>query len=209
MRAWEEAIRRAGLPLAYSGSRRPTARISIAAPLPVGVTSFFELMDIFLTERVEPSEFLRRVGPHLPPGLQALSAWEVGEGLPSLQSSVRWAEYEVHIPARGLSRRGVLRSMRSLLEARSLPWEHRRETKVRRYDLRPLVLDLWLEGREGSSFRLGMRLRVDQQAAGRADQVAAALGLPEPTRIHRRRLYAECAQPAVQAYRRLGEPDWG
>lgn len=208
MRAWEEAMRRAGLPLSYSGTRRPTPRISIAAPLPVGVTSSCELMDVYLRERVPPQEFLRRVAPELPPGLEAASAREVGLELPALQTLVRWAEYEADIPAAGRSRREVEEAIARLLAAESLSWEHQRETKVRRYDLRPLVLGLWLEGEGDGLFRIAMRLRIDQQRAGRADQVLAALGFSEPAvRIHRRLLYVEAAQPAVQAYRRLGEPE--
>lgn len=199
-------MRRAGLPLSYSGLRRPTARISIAAPLPVGVTSSCELMDVFLRQRLPPGEFLRRVAPELPPGLEAHSAREVGLDLPALQTMVRWAEYEVEVPAADRSRREVEEAVERLLSARSIPWEHQRETRVRRYDLRPLVLGLWLEGEGENSFRLAMRLRAKQQATGRADQVAAALGFPEPpSRIHRRRLYVESTPPVVQAYRRLGQ----
>jgi len=50
-----------------------------------------------------------------------------------------------------------------------------------------------------------MRLRIDQERSGRADQVVAALGLEPPLRIHRRRLYVEQTPPAVSAYRRLVE----
>ena len=48
MRLWERALRRADLPLAYSQGFSPHAKISIAAPLPLGVTGERELMDIVL-----------------------------------------------------------------------------------------------------------------------------------------------------------------
>jgi hypothetical protein len=101
----------------------------------------------------------------------------------------------------------VRHAISDLLAARSLPWEHRRETKVLRYDLRPLVLELWLEAEGEDACRLSMRLRIDRERSGRADQVVAALGLEPPLRVHRRRLYVEQTPPAVRAYRRWGERD--
>ena len=206
VRAWEQVCREAGLPLAYSQGRRLSPQISTASPLPVGVTSSCELMDVYLTERVDPRTVLDRLSPHLPAGLAAGAAWEVGLGAPSLQSQVRWAEYEVVLPG-GQSRVDVQVAIDRLLSSATLPWRHERESRVRVYDLRPRVLDIWIEGEADGALTLGMRLRAGQESAGRAEQVAAALGFAEPPlRIHRRRLYVEATPPAVQAYRRLGEP---
>ncbi len=208
MRFWERALRRAGVPLAYSEGPDPSPRLSLAAPLPVGVTSVCEIMDVFLTRRLPLREFIRQVSQQLVPGIEVLAAREVGLGLPSLQSQVRWAEYRVELAAAGRGPEHVQEAIDALLAAESFPWQHTRETKVRRYDLRPLVLDVWIEGLIGHVITLGMRLRTDQQAAGRAEQVAAALGFPEfPLRAQRTRLYVDEAPVAVQAYRRLGEPE--
>ena len=92
VRALEQAMRQAGLPLAYSEGRRPTAQISMAAPLPVGVTSTCELADVFLDKRVAPAELVVALQATLPAGLEALSGREVGPALPALQTQVRWAE---------------------------------------------------------------------------------------------------------------------
>jgi radical SAM-linked protein len=205
MRALEQAMQEAGLPLAYSQGRRPTAQISIGAPLPLGVTSACELADIFLAERVEAARFAAAMGNAMPPGLEVVSAQEMGLELPALQTQIRWAEYEVDVPRGGRSAEEVRGAIGKIMAARSFPWEHRRETKVIRYDLRPLVLELRLEGEGEQSYRLLMRLRVDRERSGRADQVVAALGLDPPSRIHRRRLYVDHTPLAVSAYRRCGE----
>jgi radical SAM-linked protein len=207
MRALEQAMRKAGLPLAYSQGRRRTAHISIGAPLPLGVTSACELADIFLSERLEPGRFAAALGEALPPGLEAPSAQEVGLDLPALQTQVRWAEYEVDVPRGDRPPEDIRRAISDMLAARHLPWEQRRETKLLHYDLRPLVLDLRLEAEGEGIYRLAMRLRIAQDRSGRADQVVAALGLDPPLRIHRRRLYVEQTPPAVRAYRRWGERD--
>ncbi|MGC8875430.1 MAG: TIGR03936 family radical SAM-associated protein, partial [Chloroflexia bacterium] len=48
MRLWERAIRRAGLPLRYSGGFHPHARISLALPLAVGMTARGEWLEVEL-----------------------------------------------------------------------------------------------------------------------------------------------------------------
>jgi radical SAM-linked protein len=207
IQAWQDAAEAAGLPLAYSQGKRATAQISIAAPLPLGATSDCELADIFLSEWVAPRDIPPRLSPNLPSGLEVLAAWEVGLTAPSLQSQLRWAEYEVEVPAGDPGPDGARLAVDRLLAARTLPWEQRRETKVRHYDLRPLVLTLQLRGEECGRLRLCMRLRAEQEMTGRADQVVAALGLPPAERTHRLLLHVQKTSPAVLAYRRLGQPN--
>jgi radical SAM-linked protein len=205
---WERALREAGLPLAYSQGKRPSPQISIGALLPLGVTSDGELVDVFLSERADPRQALAALAPHLPEGIEVLAVQEVGLTAPSLQSLVRWAEYEALVPAAGLSREEVAARVQRLLEADAFPAEYRRETKVRHYDLRPLVLALRVaEGEREGCFLIRMRLRAEPEMTGRADQVLLALGLPPAKSIRRTRLYVEEVQPAIMAYRRLGEPE--
>jgi hypothetical protein len=139
------------------------------------------------------------------PGIEVVSAEEVGVGGPSLQSALRWAEYEVRVPADGMSAADVQAKIDALISARSVPAEHKREKKVRHYDLRPLVLDLCLDGVEEGAYRLRMRLRAEQEQTARADQAVLALGLPEPVSVHRRRLHVEDTPAVVRAFRAARE----
>ena len=92
VRTWERALRRAGIPLAYSHGFNPRPKMAFAAALPLGLTSRGEVMDLFLTHSLSPSDFARRLKPHLPPGLEILFVEEVALKSPSLQSQVRSAE---------------------------------------------------------------------------------------------------------------------
>lgn len=202
---WEKAIREAGLPLAYSEGKRKTAQISVAAPLPQGVTSDGELVELYLSERVEPRDALQTIGERLPAGVEAFAVDEVGMQAPSLQSQLRCAEYEVEVE--GCDERRVRDAIEALLAVGTLPAEYRRETKVRQYDLRPLVLSLGIEGSREGRVVVTMRLRAEPEMTGRADQVVLALGLPDAVRIHRKRLQVDEVQPAVLAYRRAGQEE--
>lgn len=201
----EEAAKTQGLSITYSEGKRPAPQISIAAPLPLGVTSDCELVDIFFDERVDLRDALQRISRGLPDGVRALEVEEVGITGPSLQSQLRWAEYEVEVPRRELTAADVQREIDRVLQVDSLPSEYRRESKVRSYDLRPLIFDLRLDGEREGCFILSMRLGAEPERTARADQVVLALGLPEPRRIHRRSLYLDETPAVVLAFRRASD----
>ena len=200
--AYERACKQGYVPLAYSEGKRPSPQISIAAPLPQGVTSTCELLDIYLTERLSPADAPRRLSEHLPCGIQPLTSREVGLNSPSLQSQVRVAEYAVTTAAVDVS--AVRKAIVAVLSARTLPSEYKRETRVKEYDLRPLILDLRLEEGEGGPIVV-MRLRAEPERSARADQVAIMLELPEHAAIERTALEIEEVPAVLIAYRHSGE----
>lgn len=188
VRFWERVFRRARIPLAYSQGFTPHPRISLAAPLAVGITSEAELMDVWLNRWMPPQSLMMRVKSQLPCGFEIFDAWEVELNIPSLQSCLAFAEYRVEVKSEK-GRQDVEVSLQSLLQARELPWHHSRGDKVKLYDLRALIDDLWVIGCHDSLCILGMRLRCDAKGSGRPEQVVAALGFPQcPESIHRTKL---------------------
>jgi radical SAM-linked protein len=220
VRFWERAFRRARIPLAYSQGFTPHPRISLAAPLAVGVTSEAELMDVWLSRWMPPQSLMMRVKSQLPCGFEIFDAWQVGLNIPSLQSCLAFAEYRVEVKS-GRSEPDVEASLHSLLQAQELPWHHSRGGIAKAYDLRALIDDLWVIGhhpepfaschsegaeqpknlaqgglREGSICVLGMRLRCDAKGSGRPEQVVVALGFPQyPESIHRTKLILKGMSP--------------
>ena len=193
MRLWERALRRARVPLAYSHGFNPRPKIAVADPLPVGFTSRGEVMDIVLERYFSPYNFAKGLAPHLPPGLELLSVEEVYPQLPSLQSQVRSAEYRVTVSWDG-SQEEMEGKLQELLSAEQLL----RQRRSKDYDLRPLIEDLWIEGKEADGWVLGMRLRAGDQGAGRPDEVLDALGLAEkPYVVRRERLLVLSQSPSL------------
>jgi len=187
MRLWQRALHRAGIPLAYTEGFSPHPRISLAAPLAVGVTSQSELMDVFCDKWVSPHSFTATVSQQLPPGIEISQVHMIAPTLPSLQSQVSQAEYEVEAET-DKDQAAVKAALDSLLSLEELPWHHQRDTGTRNYDLRALIDDLRLVGWHSGHCTIGMRLRCDSNGSGRPEQVAAALGLSHPTSIRRTRL---------------------
>ena len=189
----ERAARRAGLPLAYSQGFHPQPKINIASALPLGFSSRAEVMDIWLTADSEVSRLWDSLQTALPTGIQILSAEQVDNRAPALQTQVVSAEYEVTLsePASTLTEK-----LAAVMEAESLP----RERRGKPYDLRPLIEQLALTPSPfakhpsgapdyGRGEKIFMRLAAREGATGRPEEVLAELGIPEESaRVERTRL---------------------
>ena len=185
VRLWQRAFNRAGIQIAYSTGFTPHPRISLAAPLPIGVTSEAELMDIFVIKGVAPHFFVSAVNQQLPPGIRVEKVQPLAFEVPSLQSQISQAEYKVDL----ITEPGppdIRVALATLLAREHLAWQHMRDTGPHQYDLRALIDDLWITLWEPPQGTLGMRLTCGNRGSGRPEQVTAALGFAQrPESIHR------------------------
>jgi radical SAM-linked protein len=189
IRLWHRALRRAGIELAYSEGFNPHPKISLAAPLALGITSEAELMDIFIAKHISPHSFTALASRQLPSGIEILQVYQIAPTLPSLQSQVRYAEYMVEVEEEAKS--NIEAAIASLMAQEHLPWQHQRDTGPKSYDLRVLIDDLWIDSWHKNCGAIGMRLRCSSSGSGRPEQVIKALGLGEPGSINRTRLILE------------------
>ena len=181
MRVWERAFRRAGLPIAHTQGFNPRPRIGMVCPLPTGVTSRAELLDVFLTEELDAGEVLRKLNGTLPAGVDVLSVHEVSLGLPALMALTAVVEYQSRVRWSGTSE-SLEAMLQEWMAQQSVLRERTRKDRKDTYDLRPLVESLWLVGRLGEEWVLGMRLRSGPNGTGRPDEMLKALGLWEDAR---------------------------
>ena len=80
MRYFQKAIRRANLPVAFSGGYSPHMIMSFAAPLGVGTESLGEYFDLELAETVPTSEITRRLDAVMVEGVRVISTRQVEDG---------------------------------------------------------------------------------------------------------------------------------
>ena len=97
MRYFQKAIRRAKLPIAYSGGFHPHQILSFALPLGVGVTSAGEYMDIELTERVEPDAAITALQAQMADGVTIDTFVYPAASAKKAMAAVEAASYEVRI----------------------------------------------------------------------------------------------------------------
>lgn len=186
VRAWERALRRSGLPLAYSEGFNPQAKLQFASALPVGATGRQELVDVILEEAMACEDFLAAVKPQLPAGLELLAAQPAPLKGKALQGRLRGSIWQIDVQTEQPDHETAGR-IAWLLEQEDLPASRERKGRTLTYDLRPLVLDLsWCGQPEPGWQRLLMTLRSEPGATGRPDAVLAALGLAgRPFRMER------------------------
>jgi radical SAM-linked protein len=186
MRTWERTIRRAALPLSYTQGFSPHPRIALAAPLPVGVSGARELIDLWLEEEISTSDVAKRLTAAMPPGLSVSAVEQVSEQLPSMQSCIEAARYEIQFDRDVLEIDAVAMAIDELLARETLEWEEQRGEKKRRYDIRATILDLAARASADGATVLSMHLSLLEGRTGRPAQVLVALGVEaEPLEIVR------------------------
>lgn len=171
LRTWERTIRRAGLPLAYSGGYHAHPRIQIAAALPLGCTACAELLDLWLEQGVSEGEVRVALEKSLPAGLGLRLLVGLSSPHGDLQDRVVAGDYTATAYGAGFPV-DVAERVARLLGSRSVP----RERRGRSYDLRPLIWDLRVLSSR-PSLSLLMRLRLREGGTGRPDEVLACLDL--------------------------------
>jgi radical SAM-linked protein len=191
-RLWERAMRRAGLPIAYSQGFHPQPKISLAAALPLGFSSRGEVLDVRLNEDIPLDEIAQRLKDNLPRDVQIVGVEQVDDRAPALQTQVLSAAYNVELtePIDGSE---LTRRVEALMNAESLP----RERRGKSYDLRPLIEMLSVVTEANGKVWLKMTLAAREGATGRPEEVLSALGIEaETARVERIRLifYGETVQ---------------
>ncbi|MFQ3616261.1 MAG: TIGR03960 family B12-binding radical SAM protein [Cyanobacteriota bacterium] len=171
LRLFDRAIRRAALPIAYTGGFHPSPRIMVASALPLGATSTGEVVDFDLTRVMEPAEFLEKLAAQLPSEIPLYSVEAIAPDSPTATQQLAQAEYTLAIAlsdtaAPPLSPQQPAQWVESILAASELWYDQTTKSgKVQQINLRD---------------RLSGLSRISADAL--PDSIAAALATVEPDR---------------------------
>jgi radical SAM-linked protein len=97
VRLFDRALRRAELPIAFTGGFHPGPRLSPANALPLGSTSSGEVVDFELTQAIDPIAFLQRLAAQLPAEIPLYGVTEVALDEPSATKRLDQAEYYLRL----------------------------------------------------------------------------------------------------------------
>lgn len=95
-RAFERAIRRAGVPIAYSAGFTPHPKISWLGAAPTGAASEAEYVELGLASAVDPEATRVALDASLPPGLDVLECVPAGPG--ALADRVDASAWRLRLP---------------------------------------------------------------------------------------------------------------
>ncbi|MGC1247714.1 MAG: TIGR03960 family B12-binding radical SAM protein [Spirulinaceae cyanobacterium] len=93
VRLFDRAIRRASLPISFTGGYHPGPRISIASALSLGATSSGEIVDFELTEAMDVDTFQAKLAEQLPKDITLFHGEEVAIKSLSANRLLEKAEY--------------------------------------------------------------------------------------------------------------------
>ena len=137
-RAFERALRRAGVPMAYSSGFSPHPRISYANASPTGAASEAEYLEIALAEARPPTVVQAALDAALPPGLDVLEVVESPPGaLADALTGSRWRVTVVGVAADDLAA-----AVRAFLDAPTVPVSRMTKNGLREFDARAAVVTL-------------------------------------------------------------------
>lgn len=94
VRLWHLVLRRAHAGLIYSEGFSPRPRLAFGPALPVGIASSQEYLD-FWTRRADSADLMRDIAAQCPAGIDVIDMREVPAHVPSLDSDIAFADYEV------------------------------------------------------------------------------------------------------------------
>lgn len=137
-RAFERALRRAGVPMAYSSGFSPHPRISFANASPTGAATDAEYLEIGLAEHRDPQRLQAALNDALPDGLAILAVVEgEGDSLAERLTDSMWEIRLADVPDPVLDQ-----AVTRLLETESLPVQRMTKSGLRDFDARAAVIKL-------------------------------------------------------------------
>jgi len=140
-RAFERALRRADVPMAYSAGFNPHPRISYANAASTGAASEAEYVEISVRRRCDPEQLRKALDDALPPGLDVLDMVEAGPG--ALADRLQASVWRIDLP--GTSPEVAASAVATFLAAERVEVQRLMKTGPRTFDTRSAVVRLDLE----------------------------------------------------------------
>ena len=183
-RVWERALRRVGVPVAWTEGYSPRPRVSFGLALPTGAESDGEYLEVRLRgpdpvsavdgQPLRLDELPARLTEALPEGMAVTAVAMTEPGGPSLQQAVASCEWWVEL--RGIDEAEARAVVRSVIDAPQLTWLRERKGRATLVDLRPAVRRLEVDGPTEVGWALRAELDAQPRTVRPTELLAAAPG---------------------------------
>ncbi|MCU0535978.1 MAG: TIGR03960 family B12-binding radical SAM protein, partial [Hydrococcus sp. Prado102] len=153
VRLFDRVVRRAALPIAFTGGYHPGPRISIANALPLGVTSSGEIVDFELTEWMEIEEFSQKLIAQLPADIPVYRVEEIEVKTLPATALLERAEYAITVEtSEPVSTEQWQSWIDTVLALGEITWEKTTKSgKKAIVNLRDRLFDLTLDSQENTN----------------------------------------------------------
>lgn len=148
MRFFQKVMRRAEIPIAFTGGYSPHMIMSFASPLGIGITSDGEYFDIELTEPISSAEAVRRMNEEMVEGIEVLSFRQIAEEKKMTgMAIVAAAGYLVRVKKGELPENWKMQ-MAAFIEQPEILIVKQTKRSEKEVDIRPMIYQLETKGEE-------------------------------------------------------------
>ena len=186
-RAFERALRRAEVPIAFTAGFSPHPKVSYANAAATGTASEAEYVELAVTAACEPELVRAALDAALPPGLDVLEVVEART--PDLPGRLEASRWSIELP--GVTQDTLQRAVDAFLAAGEVMVQRLTKSGVRTFDARGAVVSLFVSSDPGEGHAILVAVVRNVTPSVRPDDVLAALRLvgdlqpPAPPRVTR------------------------
>ena len=171
-------LRRANIPVVISDGFNPRFRISFGPPLPLGISSTSEYLDIRLKEEIKTEELVEELNRVLPQGLKILQAKTIPSSTDSLVKIIDRASYVITLKIKeklldsAAKNQGnklkeleqeIEKNNKRFLNLDEITIEKQTKNGIKIVDIRPSILDISVKKFKKQILELGLELKIGQQ----------------------------------------------
>lgn len=171
-------LRRANIPVVISDGFNPRFRISFGPPLPLGISSTSEYLDIRLKEEIKTEKLVEKLNRVLPQGLKVLRAKIIPSSTDSLVKIIDKASYIITLKIKEELLDSVAKNQenelielkqevdknnRRFLNLDEITIEKQTKNGIKRVDIRASILNLSVKKFGEQILELNLGLKIGQQ----------------------------------------------
>lgn len=144
LRMFQRALKRAELPVSFSGGFHPHMLLSFALAAPVGVASQAEYAEVTLDDAILCGELKERLERVLPGECEVMEVFELDEKYPSLMAAVSAADYILRFETSQALK--VEKYIKDLQDCPEIIIMKKTKKGVKPTDIKPMIYDMRFNG---------------------------------------------------------------
>ena len=144
VRLFDRVVRRASIPVSYTGGFHPSPRISIANALPLGATSVGEIVDFELTQPIDVAAFQQQLVAQLPENIPVYRVEEIDLKAMAATRLLERAEYLIKVASATDAAPEQWKNWIEAIKARDAIWSEQttKSGQVQQVNLRDRLFEL-------------------------------------------------------------------
>jgi radical SAM-linked protein len=171
-------LRRADIPVVISNGFNPRFRISFGPPLPLGISSTSEYLDIRIKEEIKVEELIERLNLVLPQGLKILQVKIIPSSTGSLVKVIDRASYLITLKLKKKLLNSEVKNQKEkfkefmqkieknnkrFLNLNEINVEKQTKNGSKRVDIKSSILDIKIQNFKSPILKLSLKIRIGQQ----------------------------------------------